>query len=114
MSHPKVGMHHADVKKRVKRISKMKGNPEKKNRLISSLLGQAEKAEKGAGTDISQGLNYRSCSTNFINQPTMTINGGFGNGKTRYCPECDSKPSVTIYKQGQAYCERHGCKVEES
>jgi len=76
MSLPKIGMHHKDVKTRVKRLEKT-NNPNKEV-LTKSLLGQAEKHEKGAGSDIANGLNRDArggCNTNLINNSSASFKG---------------------------------------
>ncbi len=62
MGFPKVGMHHADVKKRVNRLKKSidQGDTESKKRQIESLIKQADIHQKGAGADIQAGMNRDS------------------------------------------------------
>ena len=79
---PAKGMYHADVKRR---ITKLKSAPNKAlaNKLTSSLLGQAEKHEKGAGEDIAKELNTRGgCDTNLINRKSANF-GGLGDAWER-------------------------------
>ena len=98
MSQPKIGMHHKDVRERVKRITETNtGNDKLQGNLVKSLIGQAEKYEKGAGQDI-----VREMTEN-------TLRGVERNYKTRG----NYKIGLEFCKQCHKVIEYCECKREE-
>ena len=97
MSDSKPGMKYENVLNKLKTYKSAKENPALRKSLVNQVrVRDGEDAAKAVDTEAKNSSRVATCNTDFINQKSMSIMGGIGEGKCNA-----SLGRRMIYKNGE-------------